>query len=200
MEYRNQTCIQCEILKGKDMKKRKGEIDIVVPVFFMVIISIIVIVLFQLLMFSVTRTTTEDALVVSNLASALIDPIEYGKTGNMIIQNPDEAYAIYQSALKTNLHLNDDWSPANDELVIGGPVQVLDYIIYNVKGQDVEIIGYEESAGNVLITGGLGTVTAPTGQVIEKTSIYSKITFPVNGIQGTQVTAIKEKLVAVVEN
>ena len=46
------------------------------------------------------KTHTEDTLAASNLASAVIDIQEYGINHNLVIKDPEQAYSIYQEALK----------------------------------------------------------------------------------------------------
>lgn len=179
------------------MKKRNGSIGILFPVFCLLFLLSLMAYRFQLYSFDIIKADTEDALAASNLASAVIDVEEYGISHNLIIAVPDEAYAIYKDALKVNMGLDDTWCTVR-ETDITGPVTVVDYIIYNVRNNDVEIHYYGQNRYSQTITGGLGTVTAPNGKVIESTSIYSKITFPVDGIWGVHVIAVKDKLVDIV--
>lgn len=66
-----------------------------------------------------------------------------------------------------------------------------------MSGTDVEIFRFGQSPENRFVAGGLGSVEAPNGQRIEKTGVYSRITFPVNGLFGIMTTAVKDKLVDV---
>ena len=104
------------------------------------------------------KTHTEDTLAASNLASAVIDIQEYGINHNLVIKDPEQAYSIYQEALKINMGLN-----------------------YSA-------------------TETLGSATSPNGQVIESTSVYSRISYQVDGYFGVTVPAEKDKLVDIVKN
>ena len=127
------------------------------------------------------KTYTEDALAASNL----------------IIKDPAHAYSIYQDALKVNMGLNDHWEdPAG---MISSPVQVEQYIVYNVRGTEVEVTSFGENL-NYSATETLGSATSPNGRVIESTSIYSRISYQVTGYFGVTVPAVKDKLVDVVKN
>lgn len=46
----------------------------------------------------------------------------------------------------------------------------------------------------------LGSATSPNGQVIESTSVYSRISYQVDGYFGVTVPAEKDKLVDIVKN
>lgn len=143
------------------------------------------------------KTYTEDALAASNLASAVIDIQEYGINHNLVIKDPEQAYSIYQDALKVNMGLNDHWEdPAG---MISSPVQVEQYIVYNVRGTEVEVTSFGENL-NYSATETLGSATSPNGRVIESTSIYSRISYQVTGYFGVTVPAVKDKLVDVVKN
>ena len=130
------------------------------------------------------KTYTEDALAASNLASAVIDIQEYGVNHNLIIKDPAHAYSIYQE------------DPAG---MISSPVQVEQYIVYNVRGTEVEVTSFGENL-NYSATETLGSATSPNGRVINSTSIYSRISYQVTGYFGVTVPAVKDKLVDVVKN
>ena len=179
------------------MKKRKGQIGTVTVFFFIIFVLIIVMYELQLYTYQAISTAAEDALTASNLASAVIDLQEYGKTHDIIIADPEEAYHIYMNALKVNMGL-DDFGNCTSQPDISGPVTVQEYIIYNVRGEDVDIYHFGESRFSQLITGGKGRVTAPNGKVIESTSVYSRITFQVDGIWGIHTTAVKDALADIV--
>ena len=88
------------------------------------------------------KTHTEDTLAASNLASAVIDIQEYGINHNLVIKDPEQAYSIYQEALKINMGLNDQWEDPTG--LISSPVLVEQYIVYNVRGSEVEVTSFGE--------------------------------------------------------
>ena len=45
---------------------------------------------------------------------------------------------------------------------------------------------------------GLGSVKTPDGTLVESTSIYSRISFPVKGIFGVEIEAVKQKTVDII--
>lgn len=143
------------------------------------------------------KTHTEDALAASNLASAVIDIQEYGINHNLIIKYPEQAYSIYQDSLKINMGLDNQWDDPTG--LISSPVQVEQYIIYNVRGAEVEVTSFGDGL-NYTAMETLGSATAPNGQVIESTSVYSRISYQVDGYFGITVPAVKDKLVDIVKN
>ena len=141
----------------------------------------------------------EDALAASGLASAIIDPEEYGISHTLRIKDPSVAFALYKNALKENLGLDENMECVNKSL-ISGRVMVERYIIYNVKGSKVGIYEVGEEGHLWDGTGNLGEVRAPNGILIEATGVYSEISFPVEGLFGVTTEAHKGKLVDIVEN
>ena len=67
---------------------------------------------------------------------------------------------IYQESLKVNTGVNDHWEdPAG---MISSPVQVEQYIVYNVRGTEVEVTSFGENL-NYSATETLGSATSPNG-------------------------------------
>lgn len=181
-------------------KQRKGKIELVTGMYLLVMLIILLAVQFQLKLFMNISSFMEDALAASNLASAVIDIREYGTTGILQIADPDAAYRLYREAVRQNLQLDDNWENSNKDL-IAGQVEILKYEIYNVNKKDIIIYSFGEEGQNVrIVTGGLGSVRTPDGTLVESTSVYSKITFPVKGFFGVQVQAQKHKTVDIVTN
>ena len=73
------------------------------------------------------------------------------------------------------------------------------YIVYNVRGSEVEVTSFGEGL-NYSATETLGSATSPNGRVIESTSVYSRISYQVDGYFGVTVPAEKDKLVDIVKN
>ena len=179
------------------IKKSKGELATFTMVYVLLFFTATVAFALQIRQYISLKTYTEDALAASNLASAVIDIQEYGVNHNLIIKDPAHAYSIYQDALKVNMGLNDHWEdPAG---MISSPVQVEQYIVYNVRGTEVEVASFGENL-NYSATETLGSATSPNGRVIESTSVYSRISYQVAGYFGVMVPAVKDKLVDVVKN
>ncbi len=178
-------------------QKTKGQINGIAGLFFLLFLGILLATGLQVDAYRAASFYLEDALAASNLASALIDLEEYGISNAIIIENPMQAYERYCSALKGNLQLNEHWEGINKTL-ISGKVTVENFTVYNVQ-EDVVTVYSRDAAGQMNTWQGmLGTVKAPNDVLIESTSVYSEISFPVEGILGVNVEAHKGKLVDIV--
>ena len=176
-----------------------GQLEWVTGLFLILFLGILLCGILQIDVFRASAAYLEDALAASNLASAVIDVEEYGISHSILIKDPDWAYAIYLSALQANLNLNEEWEcPAKG--LIGGKVSVPDYTVYNVKEDKVKIYHFDENGQIFFSEGSLGSVYAPNGKLIESTSIYSEVTYPVKGIMGVEVQAHKSNLADIVAN
>lgn len=175
--------------------KEQGQIEWIMGLFFLVILMLVMYTCLQMAAWSFTAEYLEDALAASNLASAVIDLEEYGKTRKVCLKDEQGAFEIYRETLRANLGLDEQWECKNKQ-IISGPVEIVAYILYNVEGQRVEIIRMN-GRGEVMERREepLGYAKAPDGTMVEGTGIYSELQFPVNGILGVSVEAHKGKLV-----
>lgn len=180
--------------------KRKAKIEIFTGIYMVIFLLILVSVQLQMRIFMTTSTYMEDALAASNLASAVIDVREYGMTHIVKIKSPDDAFELYREALRLNLSLDDNWESSQKNLIYG-QVEILKYEIYNVEKENITIYSYGTEGECVrTIPNGLGSVYTPDGVLVESTSVYSKIRFPVKGIFGVEMDARKDKTVDIVSN
>ncbi|MBR5248768.1 MAG: hypothetical protein IKV27_07510 [Lachnospiraceae bacterium] len=185
---------------NKEWNKQAGKIEIFTEIYMVVLLMILLSVQLQIQTFLATSTYMEDALAASNLASAVIDIQEYGMTQVVKIKSPDNAFELYCEALKENLSLDDDWESKQKDLIYG-QVEILKYEVYNVEKNNVTIYSYGTEGEEVrVIPNGLGSVYTPDGILVESTSVYSKIGFPVKGIFGVKIDARKDKTVDIVSN
>lgn len=181
-------------------KKEAGKAEIIGGMLFLSFLILMLAVHLQLRIFYTVSFFMEDALAASNLASIVIDIEEYGISHILKISAPEVSYEIYKEALKMNLQIGADWESGQKNL-ISGKVEIQQYCIYNVLENDVEVYYFGgEGSGSYYIANGLGTVKTPDGTLIESTSVYSRIGFPVTGILGVEVYAVKENSVDVVSN
>ena len=173
-----------------------GQSTLCVGLFFILFLSVLLVSHLQMEMFRSSSDYMEDALAASGLASALIDIREYGKTHVVNIPDTNAAYERYCQCLKDNLGLADNWEAGNRKLITG-KVKVENYSVFNVTGTNVEIWRMDRETVEHS-TGRLGEVRAPNGQVIQYTSIYSEISYRVQGVFDIQIDARKGKLVDIV--
>lgn len=177
--------------------KARGQVEWVAGMFFSLTLAILLCVQLQIMAYRATGLYLEDALAASNLASAVIDLEEYGISHTIQIKEPMKAYGLFCYAVKENLNLNEAWENPNKS-IISGPVQITEYIVYSVADREVTISRIYPNGQMWQERNVLGNVRAPNGMLVESTSIYSELSFPVQGLFGTEVEAHKGKLVDVV--
>ena len=178
-------------------KTETGQIHWVLSLFFCLFLGVFLCSFFQMESYKMSSAYLEDALAASNLASAVMDVREYGISGRIWIADAEEAYGRYQEAVKGNLNLNENWECPNKNLITGS-VQIQEYIIYDVSGNDVFVSRFDESGGLTQEWESMDTVRTPDGKGIESTGVYSRITYMVEGIWGMVIQAEKGKLVDIV--
>ena len=108
--------------------RREGLIGFISGLFLVLFLAIVLCANLQVESFQASSLYLEDALAASNLASAVIDPEEYGISHVVKIADPLAVYRLYCDAVKGNLGLNDRWEGSNQAL-IAGPVTVESYIL-----------------------------------------------------------------------
>ena len=173
-----------------------GQITLLTGLFLMTFFAVLLISYLQMEMIRSSSRYLEDALAASGLAAALIDLEEYGKSHELRIWDARLSREQYCSSLKANLALDENWECENKGL-ISGPVTLEEYVIYNISGETVEYCRLENGRQEWL-SGGLGQVRAPNGQVVERTGVYGEISYHLRGIWGLEIPARKGKLVDVV--
>lgn len=172
--------------------------DVVVSMFFFLIVLIVVLFQFRIHAVMAAGAYVEDALAASNLASALIDIREYGRSHTVRIEDAQAAFRIYRDALYGNLALDEEGYSAREELLTGR-VWIDEYIVYNVQEDEVHI-AVCDGEGNCLReeSGSVGSVRTPDGTAVEHTAVYSRVRFRVLGLLGHDIDAEKEKTVDIV--
>ncbi len=176
-----------------------GQVEWAAGLFFLLFLGILLCASLQTELFRSSSRYLEDALALSNLASAVADVREYGASHRLRIQDPGQAYRTYREAVKGNLNLDGNWECPAREL-ISGPVRIRQYIVYNVSGNDVEVSHFDENGLMTTWQGELGALTAPNGVPVEATGVYSEIAYQLKGLFGVTVEACKGKLADIVPN
>lgn len=174
-------------------EKESGQIEGMVGLFFNLFLGVMVYAVLWMEHYHAVSLYLEDALAASNLASAVVDVQEYGISHNILIDRPEKAYETYQWAVKGNLNLNEAWEGQTGGLV-QGPVSIVRYIVYNVKGNEVMVYHFDGTGQMTQWRETLGNVAAPNGILIESTSVYSEIAFETEGLPGITVRAHKGNL------
>lgn len=178
--------------------KSKGQVDIVVGMFLVLIVFIMVLFGFKTTQMMVVSAYVEDALAASNLASALIDLETYGKSHEIIIKEPESAFVLFREALCHNLRLDDSLQSTNGESVITD-LWIPEYRVYNVSEDKVMVYIID---GNGIIqdqyNGKKGEIVTPDGVCVNSTTVYSKVFFEISGIGDQNIRAKKEKSIDIV--
>ncbi len=170
----------------------------IMGLFYVLMILVVILFGFRITQYMLISATVEDALAASNLASAVIDIKEFGKSHTIQIQDPENAFLLYREALCHNLHLDEYLNTTNQEL-LASKVTIEEYIVYNVSDALAEIYILDES-GQIrrYETATVGQVFTPDGVCVETTTIYSRIAFQVKGFFDQKIAANKEKSVDIV--
>lgn len=200
MNWKNRECPQQKIrklLSGKLHKTDAGKVEWVTGLFFFLLLTVLLCMQLETSLYQTAGSYMEDALAASNLASAVIDVEEYGISHKVLIEDGPQAYERYCQAIEGNLKLDADWE-SEDSAIIAGKVTVENYTIYNVSEGQVAVWGICKDGSVFTMLGSLGSICAPNGKLIENTSVYSEISFPVQGLFGILVQAHKGKLVDIV--
>lgn len=181
------------------LKKQKGTIVVAATVIFTITTILILVV------YSVTLNIIQDEaemssddLVSSELAvykDIDLRVLGESKELNLLIFKYDDSnkdlnlkyYFTFLDYLKKNFNLNDNMEPVNNFNFIKSKVKVDVFTIYNVIGQDVEILDYKNRAEKIecvysKVIDGRNKVTTPKGTEIENTTIYSRISFDIEGL------------------
>ena len=177
----------------KCLTKECGQVNLMVGLFLILFLAIYLWASLQITRYRTASLYLEDALAASNLASAVVDLQEYGISHRIVISDPYEAFEQYKSAVKGNLNLDNSWLGSAGG-VVQGKVTIENYTVYNVKGERVFVYSFDESGNMTQWEDTINAATAPNGIKIENTSVYSRISFPVEAFPGIIVEARKGKV------
>ena len=175
------------------LKKKQANVDVVAGMMFFLILVVTLFFGFRMTQYMITAAGVEDALAASNLASAVIDLEEYGKSNFICISNEERAFDIFRESLISNLKLDEELNTTNRNFLIG-QVYIEEYRIYNVRKEQVDILIFNNGGEVISRTiGEKGKVWTPDNALVETTTIYSRITFKVEGLGGQELCGEKEK-------
>ena len=185
----------CGLACRRRLSARSGQADVVAAMFFFLMVLIVALFQFRVYVCMVAGAYVEDALAVSNLASALIDVEEYGRSHSVRIGDTQNAFRVYRDALYDNLALDEEGYSAKEDL-LAGQVELREYIVYNVSDQEIQISVYD-GEGNCLRQERErpGEARTPDGVAVEHTTVYSRVGFRIRGLMGRTMEAEKEKSV-----
>lgn len=181
------------------MKKDKGAVEYTMSIMLLIVSVLIILFCFRIRSARVEKMYLEDAQASANLAAAVIDTDIYGETEKLIISDTLGAYEKFKKALKTNLNLDDNFIP-NNTFLMENAVEVLEFRIYNVDGDRVNCVIFDENGSRRTEVYTLSSAMTPNGTNVESTTIYSRIEFDVKGFLDQRNRMTLENSVDVVKN
>lgn len=130
------------------------------------------------------------------LSAAVYDTNVYGTNHSIVITDIDNSYNKFLRTLKESMRLTSEMNSKDN-----GKVSIDKFIIYNVTGNDVEVITKGDiGESKVLYKNQKGVMKTPRNDVVDKTMIYSRIKFKVV-VMGEEIKeAYKDATIGVVNN
>jgi len=134
----------------------------------------------------------EDCLTQANLAALVVDPYQYGSSGELVFSDVRETKALFENILKNSM----DDEETLKKLGITGPAALQEFRVYEVTGTGTAEFIFDSLGFMRTCKYGLTeTVTAPDETVIEESALYARIEVPVAFLFGIELKAIKEHCV-----
>lgn len=163
------------------MKKQEGVIEVFVGMFIISITLIMISANSNLKSIKSINNFVSNGLISSNLASDIIDLDEFGKSRTIKISDPNKSFSLFEKTLRENLKLDDK----NENKLIDNNINIDNFTIYNVKGNDIEVIQMKPIYSKYIVSGGVNKTYSPDGVLISSTSVYSKVSYKVKNMIGT---------------
>lgn len=122
---------------------------------------------------------------MSNLSTyKYISQQDLSQSGEAVIESADvnNVYQCFKQYLEKNMGLDSNLTPLNKNGYITQPLTINTMIIYSFKNGLLNEYEYTAGTGSftTVYSGYSGTVTAPTGQKVSHTSIYTEVQFTLN--------------------
>lgn len=196
--WKKSGCPRQKINSKCGIKKDPGNVDIIAGAMLFLILVLTIFFGFRMTQYMITAAGVEDALAASNLASAVIDLEEYGKSHEICIEDISKAFQIFRESLICNLKLDENLDTTNNHF-LKGRVLIQEYRIYNVRNGQVDVWVLNGLGETTACTSGkVGEISTPDNICVESTTIYSKITYQVEGLAGRELAGAKEKSIDIV--
>lgn len=176
----------------KILGKKKGNFSIIVAALFTLLL------LYILFMFEFTKyriacegELVHNELVSSNLAAFStknldLDLLSQSPSKKLItIKDPFAALSTWESHLKYNFNLDDDYNPKYKISFIQSKVDIKEFILYNVNTETNNVTEYDLNTNTGLFSitehiNGKGNIKTPKGNVINVTTIHSTVGFTID--------------------
>lgn len=163
-------------------KKRKASGAIGYVFLFLIVLILVILTLYlgQVAKLMTHQHHVDDSLADAVLASLVADDVyyfeTYERTGTPVIrfQSVDDSHAIFTDCMRDAIA---DTSGFYYNFSFDS------YICYEVEGTNIKITTYSGAGATKRITTGrVGTVRAPTGEMVSVTSAYGKVRFDIENI------------------
>lgn len=173
----------------KKKKEASGAIGYVMLFMVVLLIIIITMYLIQVSKLMTHQHHVDDSLTDSVLASLVADDIYYFETYETTetpvvrFRDIDESYDVFVDCMYDAIQGTQDYYYN---------FSIDTFIGYEVEGNKVTVTTYAGGAKSVRVKS-LGSVFAPTGEVVKETSAYGKVRFDIKSIlDGSLVTKTKD--------
>ena len=179
-------------IDSSPVRTQPGKIEYVMGMYALLFVLVMAMVSLQILRYKADSDIAEDALAASCLAALDVDPYRYGTDHCLVISDPIHARQLFEESLRENMRLGPDMTySGNDDFYIMGKVNIDDFRIYMVDGDNVteyavSVYGITES------TGVYGNMKTPSGLTVRSAGAYAKISFDTYGIFDVRIRACKE--------
>lgn len=179
-------------IDSSPVRTKPGKIEYVMGMYALLFVLVMAMVSLQILRYKADSDIAEDALAASCLAALDVDPYRYGTDHCLVISDPVHARQLFEESLRENMRLGPDMTySGNDDFYIMGKVNIDDFRIYMVDGDNVTeyaVSGY----GITESTGVYGNMKTPSGLTVRSAGAYAKISFDTYGIFDVRIRACKE--------
>jgi len=175
----------------RTIDKASGAIGYVFLFLVVLILVILTLYLAQVAKLMTHQHHVDDSLADSVLASLVADDVyyfeTYERTGTPVIRfkSTDDSYAIFNDSMSDSIADTDGfyYNFSFDT-----------FICYEVEGTSITFTTYSGDGGTKRVRiGSVGSVRAPTGEVVRETSAYGKVRFDIeNIIDKSYITKTKD--------
>lgn len=180
------------------MKKKEGNAVLYMLVGFLAlfVVSIVCLTVMSLKKGALQSQKIENVVKQSVLAAAVYDTNIYGTNHSIVITDVNNSYNKFLKTLKESMSLDSDMDSREN-----GKINIDKFIIYNVTGNDVEVITKGDiGESKILYKNQKGIIKTPRNDVVDKTMIYSRIKFKIV-VMGEEIKeAYKDATIGVVNN
>lgn len=207
------------------LKKEEGSfLEQVICTFCIIVVILLLIFSLRIRFIEISKNTSDDSLVASLLAGAIVDIERYGTDHVLVVRDFDESFEAYKNTLSVNLGIHNDYTVDEGSSLYSSTVTLHRYIVYNVDENYVDTNGAVKCKVEVIdynnpteYSGGTGgsisrqtyvfddkdsiTIKAPDGMGITATTLYGEIGYDMQGYFNTDKVYVHiSKAVDIVEN